>query len=532
MIAAVAAVQMLPPRRAAVSASWHPRHVVVAGAFHVHTNLSPDGSGSIDEAAAAAARAGLKFVVATEHGDGTRVPLRPAYRSGVLWIDGVEISTADGHYATVGMSRAPYPLAGDARDVVDDVRRLGGIGVAAHGDSLKSEGQWRDWSAKTDGLEWLNLDSAWRDAGVARLVRAGLTYWLRPSETLASLTSRPDGMLARLDRAAQERRVITLAATDAHGRRVPSYDACFNAFSTRVELDHALSGDAEADADAIVTALRAGHHYTAIDALASPTIFELLARAGDELFSEGDRLPEGRPVTFEIRVAGPAGLTSVLLRNGVIVRESGADSWRYEADGRRADYRVEVRVPGAPGTPPVPWIVSNPVFVGFPSEAPTSMPATLVPSDSSRLALVWHGESDPSSAVHVDTGSAGGRNLGLRYTLGSGPAANQFAAASSPAPPSLSEFRGLTLTARADHPLRFTVQLRAKGDRRWRRSIYADTTARTVSIAFDDMRPVAPNAEAHPPLASLEAILLLVEITNAAPGTSASIDISDLGFTK
>ena len=116
------------------------------------------------------------------------------------------------------MTRAPYPLAGDARDVVDDVRRLGGVGVAAHGDSLKSEGQWRDWSAPVDGLEWLNLDSAWREAGPLRLARAGLTYWLRPAETLAALTARPDGMLARLDAAAQTRHVIALAASDAHGR--------------------------------------------------------------------------------------------------------------------------------------------------------------------------------------------------------------------------------------------------------------------------------------------------------------------------
>ena len=364
----------------------------------------------------------------------------------MLWIDGVEISTTDGHYATVGMSRAPFPLGGDARDVVDDVTRLGGIGVIAHGDSVKSEGQWRDWSAKTDGLEWLNLDSAWREAGGARLVRAGLTYWLRPAETLAALLSRPDGILARLDTAAEERHVITIAATDAHGRMVPSYDACFQAFSTRVELDRPLSGDAgNGTRVAIIDALRAGHHYTAIDALASPAVFEFLARSADDTFTEGDTVPDGRPVTFDVRVAGLAGLTPLLLRNGVPVNRN---TWSTDgADFRGASSRTDARpniaskfgaAPGAPGTPPVPWIVSNPVYVGLPPTAqPSSTPVPPVPPTSNRLVLAWHGEGDPSSTVHVDAPTPERGNIGLRYTLGSGPAASQFAAAAASAPATL-----------------------------------------------------------------------------------------------
>ena len=52
----------------------------VAGAYHVHTTRS-DGSGTLDEIAAAAARAGLHFVILTDHGDGTRPPDPPVYRA-------------------------------------------------------------------------------------------------------------------------------------------------------------------------------------------------------------------------------------------------------------------------------------------------------------------------------------------------------------------------------------------------------------------------------------------------------------------
>ena len=50
----------------------------VAGAFHVHSTRS-DGIGDREAIAAAAARAGLQFVVITDHGDATRQPDPPAY---------------------------------------------------------------------------------------------------------------------------------------------------------------------------------------------------------------------------------------------------------------------------------------------------------------------------------------------------------------------------------------------------------------------------------------------------------------------
>ena len=87
------------------------------------------------------------------------MPLAPAYRSGVLVIDGVEISTTHGHYLALGLGQAPYRLAGDAADVVEDVRRLGGFGVVAHPDSPKPALSWRDWQVPVDGLEWFNLYS-------------------------------------------------------------------------------------------------------------------------------------------------------------------------------------------------------------------------------------------------------------------------------------------------------------------------------------------------------------------------------------
>ena len=132
--AVVLLVWAILPQRALVVSGVAPDPLTVRGSVHVHTFRS-DGTGTVDDVAAAARRAGLQFVVLTDHGDGTRDPDPPAYRSGVLVIDAVEISTMGGHYVALGLARAPYRLAGEPRYVVEDVARLGGFGIVAHPDS-------------------------------------------------------------------------------------------------------------------------------------------------------------------------------------------------------------------------------------------------------------------------------------------------------------------------------------------------------------------------------------------------------------
>ena len=193
-----------------------PMPPVIAGAFHVHTNRS-DGRGTVAEVAAAAARAGLSFVVVTDHGDGTRVPDSPTYYGDVLVLDGVEIRTTQGHYLSVGQEQAPYPLGGEPRDVTEDVRRLGGFGVAAHPGSPKDGLRWHAWSTAIDGLEWLNGDSTWRDEAWYRLGLALLQYPMRAPAAMAALFERPVETLLRWDGLTQRRRVVALAGSDAHG---------------------------------------------------------------------------------------------------------------------------------------------------------------------------------------------------------------------------------------------------------------------------------------------------------------------------
>ena len=175
----------VPPR--AVTLEDALPDTVAFGGYHVHTDRS-DGTGSVDEVAVAASRAGLAFVVLTDHGDGTRAPDPPSYQHGVLVIDAVEINTLAGHVVALGLTRAaPYPLAGHPRDVIEDIRRLGGAAVIAHPDSPNPALRWRGQgqNVAADGIEWLNVDSEWRDDSPTRVVATAFRSLIREPEAIA-----------------------------------------------------------------------------------------------------------------------------------------------------------------------------------------------------------------------------------------------------------------------------------------------------------------------------------------------------------
>ena len=132
---------------------------------------------------------------------------------GVLCIDAVEVSTNGGHVIALDMEASPYPLGGEAGAVIEDVIRLGGMPIVAHPDSPKSELAWTDTDSPIAGIEWLNLDSAWRSASKLRLSRLAFDALIRPGPAVARLLDRPVQSLARWDALATRRRVVGVAAT-------------------------------------------------------------------------------------------------------------------------------------------------------------------------------------------------------------------------------------------------------------------------------------------------------------------------------
>ena len=526
----------------------------VRGAIHIHT-IRSDGTGTIDDVTVAAARAGLKFVIITDHGDATREPDRPDYRTGVLYIDAVEISTRGGHVMALGLPKAPYPLAGEPRDVLDDINRLDGFAIAAHPGSPKSELQWTEWNAPLGGLEWLNADSEWRDERWWSLVHALLVYPFRPPQALALLLDRPDPVMQRWDALTQQRRAVAVAGADAHARvgvrtagepydtsgslHVPSYQNVFREFSITLP-DVQLSGDPAVDAQHVLAAIRAGDVYSTIDALAGPAGLRFTATSGTRTGTMGGVLATDAAVTLRVDVQAPPAARITLFRNGSPLATADGGLLQHDAPAGAAVYRAQVTLPGAPGTPPVPWLVSNPIYVGRTGDQPASPPRPR-PRQFGALyengpALGWTLEKNPASEAAIDVvGTLGGTQLLLRYALSGAPSDNPYVAFVMPATPAIAMYDRVMLTARADRPMRVSMQLRvpsgSQGER-WHRSVYLDQTPRTIQLFFDDFRPRGPTSAPMPLLSNVRSILFVVDTVNTRIGSNGQFWLDDITYAR
>jgi hypothetical protein len=544
-VAIVTSVWMLLPRRSIqLQLAADPR--VARGVVHVHTTRS-DGAGTPENVARAASRAGLDFVILTDHGDGLRPPDPPRYVDGVLVIDAVEISTADGHYVALGIGQAPYRLAGDARDVIEDVHRLGGFGFAAHPDSPKPELRWRDWTVSLEGLEWLNADSEWRDETRTALARTFLTYWLRGPESIVRMFSRPS-TLERWDRLTASARVVTIGGNDAHARlpleleaapgdgrslNVPSYESSFRAMGIRVLLRSPLgrtTASASADAKAILDNLRAGHTYTVIDGLAGPAALHLSVETNTGEMLMGDDVVTNGDVTLTALLQ-PAleGASIVMIKNGAEATRAVGSRLRFvhAASEPPATYRVEVRLDFAPGTPPIPWIVSNPIYV---RRSARSVPQVAPAYESVRVLAdgqgtrPWRIEKHPVSDARIEGGRApdGTSATHFWWRLAGGTPSGQYAAVALPV--SAADFvdaNAVAVTLQAPRPMRLSLQLRVPEGKglRWQRSVYLDLTPRTVVVPFSEMRAIEGGPGSRLDVQRADTLLLVVDTVNTVPGS-------------
>jgi hypothetical protein len=548
-VCAVGSYTTMPPAARVLPASPRLR-APVRGAIHIHTRRS-DGTGSVDDVAAAAARAGLNFVILTDHGDATREPDSPAYRHGVLCIDAVEINTTNGHLVALGLPRVPYSLGGETRDVVEDVRRLGGMAIAAHPASARPQLRWTDWSVRIDGIEWANADSEWRDEPLFAFARTLLTYPFRRPETLATLLDRPAEALQRWDALTRERPTVAVAAADAHARipltgagdpyenrvslHLPGYEQIFRTFSIAVP-GVTLTGEPKADARAVLDAVRQGAVFSSIDALAGPAVLSFSASGSGGSVAMGQDFTMTGSMTFEVQSNAPDGAIVSLLRDGRSVTTASGPRLEYVAS-EPGVYRVEVQWPGAPGDPPVPWVVSNPIYLlshARPAEtvAPAATPAHVETRYSNGPATGWHVENSARSRGVLDVVPAvGGTQLLLRYALGGTEDEGPFVALAMTTSEGLANYDRLIFTAQSSRPTRVWVQVRIPGgthERSWHRSVYLDETPRTTIVAFNDMRPLESTTSGPPVLAEIRDVLFVVDTVNTRPGVNGQLLVDEV----
>jgi hypothetical protein len=297
----------------------------------------------------------------------------------------------------------------------------------------------------------------------------------------------------------------------------------FRAVAQTVKLDRPLSGDAVADAAAILAAIGAGRSFSVVRAfIDAPAALQFWASDASGRVDYAGALPVAGDAVIHAAVPPGTGARLVLTRGGHEVA-SGTDTLDFRVDNE-GPYRVEARLADRV----VPWIVSNVIRIGM----PPVMPAPAESVSQSALTPIdpacWTIEADRSSkaTVTLDKGE-----VRLRYQLGGGVPAGQFVALSCGAS-GATPVEALVFTASSPRPMRMSAQIRIPGGvdgQRWQRSIYVDSTGRSVRVPLATLEPVEPRS-LRPTAARIQSFLLVIDTVNARPGTSGEIVFRDLAF--
>jgi hypothetical protein len=374
LVAGYAAAARLGPRP--TPAGWAPPADLAEynAVIHVHSQYSHDGRGTVEEIAAAAARAGVRVVLLTDHN--TLAPLhegKEAWYGPTLVLVGAEITTGAGYLLLFDPKPdLPVKARGYAiEDLLARYREVGALVLLAHPEHPRLG--WREDWPPVDGVEVVDVFDQVVAAPLSRQLMGLLAYPVNPVMAVLSVVHWPRPVFTRWDRMARERPTFGVLALDAHGGievtdettvRFPSHETAFRIGQMHFVTREPLARD-RGDRTTVYRAMRAGQFYNAFDGLAPAAGFRFVARRGDDVALMGATL-EGPGWTLEARVP-PVGETFVrVLRDGAVVHEgSGQEAVRVPVSAPGV-YRVEVDL--AVNLLPIstvrrmPWIFSNAIY--------------------------------------------------------------------------------------------------------------------------------------------------------------------------
>jgi len=347
--------------------------------YHVHSTSS-DGVGSPEEIAREAKASGISIVFLTEH-DAVHPDSFP-FRTmidGVTLISGIEARIAVGRFTYFSPMHIPSTvLSRYAPDVINHARDLGAFPILAY--TQDSRYGWRYWGGdlKPDGLEILNLFTNLRESSLAQKVNL-LAYYPFSRYYFLKSVSVSQQSLDRWDDLLRRGKSWAFIASDAHGGfhvgkrvtvSVPSYADTFAL--TGLGIDKIYASDPE-------SAIRNGDFFDCIRGAGEPALFDFYAVHQNHKFTSGSNPPAG--AALHVRIQTDYAIQLILKKDGQINQRVFGDNIDVGA-ADTGTYRVEVYILRHPFlAPTVPWIISNPIFIG-PHFAGLNSPSrtTLLPS--------------------------------------------------------------------------------------------------------------------------------------------------------
>jgi len=345
--------------------------------LHMHTTYS-DGTGSHEEIAQAAIRAGIDIVIVTDHNVWVKGP-EGYYQNDenrVLLLVGEEVhdQTRDpqkNHLMIFGVDKELAPLAKDPQMLIDKVNELEGLTIIAHPTDPEAlnfnepDLSWVDWQVHGyTGIELWNGMSEFK--GLLKNKLLAIYYAYNPE--IIAQGPYPDVLKKWDEITATGQRVVAVGGSDAHALKLSMgplrrvlfpYEFHFRSVNTHIYVDTPLTGDLSQDKKTVLGALEKGHAFVGYD-LPSPTRgFRFTAQGMGKSMWMGDEIPAKHGVTLQIRL--PQRAECNLVKDGVVIQTWTDRDVASYITTEPGVFRVEAYLSfrGKRRS----WIFSNPIYV-------------------------------------------------------------------------------------------------------------------------------------------------------------------------
>ncbi len=345
------------------------------GNIHIHSIYS-DGSGSVTEIAAAAASAGMRYIIITDH-NSLQALSEEGFYGRVAVLAGVELNEKCCHYLALGLSDLLPSSDEEPQQLINAVNAAKGLGFLAHpfekGSPYIDGGvafPWNNWPVfGFTGMEIWNYSSHWR--GRATSIPRVL-YWFLLNRK-AAMDGPPPECLKLWDcYTTAGHAVVAIGGTDAHAARrrvamIPveifPYRFLFRTINTYICLREPLSEDFAQAKKQIYAALGEGRCYVSFDQIYPGEGFSFTAQRRQKpsenvLMGEALNFEEG--LKLNVQAPSPRSLIRLIHNGRLLVQQKGGSlSYSPEAPGV---YRVEVYYRSLWGRAR-PWLFSNPIYL-------------------------------------------------------------------------------------------------------------------------------------------------------------------------
>ncbi|MFW5804399.1 MAG: PHP domain-containing protein [bacterium] len=331
------------------------------GAFHIHTTYS-DGTGTISQIAKDAKKAGLDWIIITDHNNLTGLHNNEeGWYDGLAVIIGEEISPdSSDHYLALNI-KEEVCCSLTPQKTIESVKSQGGIGFIAHPDeSINRKNKfpplrWTNWDIRGfNGIEIWNYMSDWGDNFDERLSYYNLlTRHYR-------LTGPTKNTLRWWDEVNNETSEIISAvgSLDSHAFKhqffeIFPYLDTFKTITNYLFLDQNLSTNFEDAKTQILTALKNGNNIIVNrfwNNKQDDFIFSIISKNKEIFPGQETILNENSKLLIKL----PQKAKIKLFRNGNIIFEENTTNIKVK-DLSPGKYRFEAYLNNKP------WIFSNPI---------------------------------------------------------------------------------------------------------------------------------------------------------------------------